>query len=208
MNKVGISLGWNCNGTVHGVVTGIRSSKNNGYLTCPFDEMVSNLSGIVKCIEDDFKFFCDTNYLKFKEVKSVYDETKYENLIQNTYYKFLYNHESPGHANLHVTQKWKGGINHYIDNKYYYFIERYERRIQNFKNYLNDSNNYITFILHGYDKNCESITKLDNVIKNKYPNLKYEFYFLDVDYDKTVIYDNYKNMGYEDDCPELDEIVK
>jgi hypothetical protein len=207
MNKVGISLGWNCNGAIHGVKTGIRLSKKNGYLTCPFDEMVSNLSGIIKCIEDDFKFFCDINYLKLKEVQSVYDNKLTENIIQNTYYKFLYNHESPGHANLYLTQQWDGGINHYIDNNYYNFIKRYKKRIENFNNYLNNEENYIIFILHGYDKNSENIKKLDNLIKIKYPNLKYEFYFLDVNYDKTIIYNAYKDMGYLDNSIELDEIV-
>ena len=35
----GISLGWNCESANYGVANGIRSTKQNGYKTCPFDEM-------------------------------------------------------------------------------------------------------------------------------------------------------------------------
>lgn len=55
MKTIGISLGWNCSPAIAGVSNGIRLSKSNGYLTCPFDEMVSNLPGIIECISDDFK---------------------------------------------------------------------------------------------------------------------------------------------------------
>jgi hypothetical protein len=51
MNKVGISLGWNCNSAIYGVNNGIRLEKKDGYKTCPFDEMLSNLPGIIKCIK-------------------------------------------------------------------------------------------------------------------------------------------------------------
>jgi hypothetical protein len=44
-NKIGISLGWNCNSIIEGVKLGI-----NSYLTCPFDGMVSDYEGIIKCI--------------------------------------------------------------------------------------------------------------------------------------------------------------
>jgi esterase/lipase len=188
MNKIGISLGWNCNGAIYGVQTGIRKKKEEGYLTCPFDEMVTNLSGIIKCFEEDFINFYNPDYLDLVEYKG-------DNLIRNKYYNFIYNHESPGHANLYITQNWKGGINHYINNNYEQFKNRYKRRIDNLLNYLNNTENYIIFILHGYTSENKNIQKLNNVLQNKFPNLKYEFFILEVHYDKTVIYEHYNLMG-------------
>ena len=67
---------------------------------------------------DDFKYLCDTNYLTLKTVGT-------DVLIYNTKYKFIFNHESPGHSNLYITQKWTKGINHYVMNNYEEFINRY-----------------------------------------------------------------------------------
>jgi hypothetical protein len=57
MNKIGISLGMKCDSAVWGVENNIRSTKANGYKTCPFDEIISNLPGIIQCLRDDFKYF-------------------------------------------------------------------------------------------------------------------------------------------------------
>ena len=135
MPKIAISLGWNCNGAIHGVETGIRKTKKEGYLTCPFDELVSNLSGVIKCIDEDFKNFYDENFLSIIQCKGDspnFSHIKDDKLIRNTYYNFIYNHESPGHANLYISQNWKGGINHYIDNNYKEFKNRYIKRISHF----------------------------------------------------------------------------
>jgi hypothetical protein len=51
----GISLGWNCSTASHGVEIGLRGVKARGYKTCPFDEMLSNLKGIILCLSEDFK---------------------------------------------------------------------------------------------------------------------------------------------------------
>ncbi len=59
----GISLGWNCYSASWAVDSRVRNTKANGYLTCPFDEMLSNYEGVVKCIQDDFEGFTDPKYL-------------------------------------------------------------------------------------------------------------------------------------------------
>ena len=82
MNCVGISLGNVCYSAEWAVHNKYRKRKEEGYNTCPFDLMVSNYKGIVKCIKEDFKYFCDTNYLSLQN-----------NLIFNKYYKFGFNHE-------------------------------------------------------------------------------------------------------------------
>jgi len=206
---IAISLGWNCNSAIYGVQNNIRKTKSEGYLTCPFDEMVTNLSGIIKCIDDDFKYFCDETHITI--INSTSDSIhlshiKNDNLIRNTYYNFILNHESPGHGNLYITQKWSGGINHYIDNNYKEFKKRYLNRINNFKNYLNDANNHIVFILHGYNETNKNIVRLKEVLNKKYPNLQYEFLFVPVTYDKNIIIEHYKLMGYSDNDVEMHDL--
>ena len=55
MIPVGISLGMKCDSAVWGVVNGLRNTKENGYKTCPFDEMLTNYPGLIECLKDDFK---------------------------------------------------------------------------------------------------------------------------------------------------------
>lgn len=185
----GISLGWNCHSAVTGVLVGLRNKKENGYKTCPFDEMYTNYKGLIECITDDFKYLCDTNYLELLQIPK---ESKYLNtdgngdlVIYNKKYKFIFNHESPGHANLYLTQKWTKGINHYVMNNYEEFINRYKRRIQNMKDLLS-SNKNITFILTRSNPHIGDISELNNTIRSKYPLLNYKFVLLD--FDKYSVY--------------------
>ena len=168
-----ISLGWNCESASMGVSLGIRNKKENGYKTCPFDECITNYNGIILCIEEDFKYFCDINYLKLIPAKfSTGGIMRDELLIHNTRYNFIFNHESPDHANLYIVQNWVGGKNHYIDNNYFLFIERYTRRINNFRYYIN--NNYkITFIIGKFDNDY---SELHETIQKKYPEITFDIF--------------------------------
>jgi hypothetical protein len=146
IRPVGISLGWSCSSASKGVELGIRSTKANGYKTCPFDAMNTNHIGLLACLKEDFRYFCDPAYLKLYTFS---DSDKYypgETLIVNTRYGFIFNHESPGHASLYKTQAWPGGINHFVDNNFEEFIKRYQRRIQNFRAYVRSSR-CITFLI-------------------------------------------------------------
>jgi hypothetical protein len=128
--------------------------------------MISNYKGVVKCIEEDFKYFCDIKYLTLKN-----------NLIYNTYYNFSFNHESPYHADLYLRENWPEGPNHFVNNNYLHFIERYNNRIKSFLNYLNNPNNTILFIIQfAYDKcpDDNNLFELKNVLQKKYPNLDYK----------------------------------
>jgi len=132
MGEEGISLGWCCYSAGFGVSTGLRKTKKNGYKTCPFDEMITNYEGIIECIADDFEYLCDKEYLELikipKESKWLNTNGDGDIMIYNKKYKFIFNHESPGHANLFVNQKWSKGINHYIINDYEEFINRYKKK--------------------------------------------------------------------------------
>ena len=48
-----------------------------------------------------------------------------EMVIYNKKYKFWFNHESPGHANLYITEGWDHGTNHFVINNYEYLKKRY-----------------------------------------------------------------------------------
>lgn len=175
-----ISLGWNCDSAQWGQSVKIRKTKAEGYKTCPFDLILSNYRGIIDCIKDDFKYFCDINYLEIKKIPKESKLLPDEELIYNTKYNFMFNHESPGHGGLYITQEWSKGINHFVLNNYEEFIIRYNRRIQNFRDYLN-SGKKINFIIHRprVNPNVNEILELYETITNKYPNLNYEIILLE-----------------------------
>lgn len=204
MNSEGISLGWNCDSAIYGVLNNIRSKKIDGYKTCPFDEMITNYKGIINCINDDFKYLCDKNYLELIQIPK---ESKYLNtngngdiMIYNKKYKFIFNNESPGHANLFITQKWLNGITHYTNNDYEEFINRYNKRIQNIKNLLS-SDKYINFILCRPKTNIDDIYELSSIISKKYCSLKFNFIILD--YDKYIYYDHLLLMMIDNEDNEI-----
>ncbi len=184
---VGISLGWNCYPATHGVESGLRKQKKDGYKTCPFDEMITNYDGIVQCIEEDFTDFYNPEYLEIKVIPS---ESKYltdDFIIYNKKYKFLFNHESPGHARLWIRQQWEGGINHYIANNFEKFRERYARRIQNFRDYLNSGEQVIFLIVPEQDNN---FSRLRNALDKHYHTLKYTILALPYEIDQKHFQDH------------------
>ena len=164
MNTVGISLGNVCYSAFWATNNGMRKTRNEGYKTCPFDLMISNYKGTIACLNDNFSHLCDTNYLKMTP-----------NGIVNTYYNFTFNHETPGHADLYLHENWQEGTNHFINNNFRNFKERYNRRICNFRQYLSNPNNSIIFIIQFvHDKTPnDNYSELRQALKNKYPNLKY-----------------------------------
>lgn len=201
--EVGISLGFRCKSAVYGVQSGIRKTKKQGYLTCPFDEMISNYPGLLACIADDFEHFCNPQYLTLLKAPSNWKlkNGDAEYFIYNTKYKFIFNHESPGHANLYLTQKWPGGVNHFVANNYEQFSIRYKNRIANFFSYLKDPNNFITFILSRYNTKCDQdIVALHDLLRAKYPDLKYKFIYLEAD--KKDVYLHHKFLMQFDDTEE------
>jgi len=173
MKKEGISLGWNCSAAQDGLRMGLRNFKDNGYKTCPFDMMISNYIGMCKCIEDDFKYFCNPNYLELRDAP---DMTKHfpnqksgEKWIYNTYYNFVFNHESPFHGNLYLNERWNGPY-HFVENNFENFIKRYETRIDAFREYLKNSD-FIDFILWRYNA---IPFELIEILKRKYPELNFK----------------------------------
>jgi len=177
MNSIGISIGWNCYSAIKGVDMGIRNIRSEGYKTCPFDEAITNYTGIVQCIKDDFKYFLDLDYIELFKVSEECPYCTGDILIRNTKYNFVFNHESPGHANLWQIQGWAGGKDHFISNSFYNFKERYSMRIENFRNYLTSGNEIVFLLTRSYPSET---LELDNVLRDKYPNLLYRVVYLDL----------------------------
>ena len=181
---IAISLGWNCDSAVKGVQLGLRKRRVEGYKTCPFDAMISNYNGVVQCILDDFKHFTNPQFL----TRVPAPDNPTENYVFNSYYNFYFNHETPGHANLYLEEKWSGGINHFVDNNWKMFIERYQQRITHFKQYLDTPDVTIIFILTG----CPGpYTELQQALAIKYPHLDYMILFQPNDKIKEEPYNKY-----------------
>ena len=200
--QVGISLGWDCYTALNGVYNGMRARKKDGYNTCPFDKMLSNFDGIVECIKDDFAYFTDDEYL------SINATNPEDPCIMNLKYRFGFNHESPGHANLYITEQWPEGINHFTDNKYKNFKIRYENRINNFRNYLSDPNNHITFIVTTLNKTDADMKPLRDALAIRYPNLSYEFAIINETKGTDYYLRHMRDMGYTDDEHEVKRLLQ
>lgn len=176
-----ISLGWNCGPSMFSVSTGMRKRKVDGYKSCPFDTMINNYEGMIRCIQNDFKHFCDPNYLCLKTIFG-------EEIIYNNYYKFWFNHESPGHTPIVNIQNWERGKYHFVENNFERFIARYTARINNFMNYLKYKRQ-VTFIINRKDSN---INDLKAMIKQKYPNVDVRYKIVDMNTNEET----QKHMAY------------
>jgi len=200
MSTIGISLGFDCQPAQWGVEKGLRGRRSEGYLTCPFDLMVTNYPGVVECIRDDFRYLTDSNYLEL-HVGST------ETTIYNTKYKFAFNHESPGHADLYKKEEWPNGKEHFVVDDFKYLKERYNRRVSNFRNYIN-SRNPIMFILNRYNTRAiTDVPELKNVLAEKYPNLKYRVAFIcphSLEYMERHI----RSMGFTDNDEEIKNLYR
>lgn len=203
MSTAGISLGWNCHSAGYGVAAGIRKRKSQGYNTCPFDEMITNYPGIVQCIDDGLDSLYDTSYLDLKKLpcsKWLSNET----IIHHTKYNFLFNHESPYHANLYIKQNWIGGANHYIANNFEKFVERYKRRVNNLHVYLN-SDQHVTFILTRHNTATDDVHALKQVLHNRYPNLNYSMNFQN--FNSTTMHEHMLLMGVDASSEEVTRLL-
>lgn len=161
---IGVSLGWNCYAATIGTEIGIRQRKEDGYKTCPFDLCGTNYIGVCQCIRDDFAEFLNHEHLTLVE-----GDIPGDMQIYHRYYRFLFNHESPGHADLYLREKWEGGKEHFTSNNFEKFKERYARRIDNFRNYLN-SGEKVVFLISRIQ---QDMSELESILKEKYPMLDY-----------------------------------
>ena len=157
---VGISLGWNCTPAIKGVQLGLRTTKADGYQTCPFDLMMSTYKGMTRCLETDFQDFYNPVYL-------ILDSNEY---IRHSKYGFVFNHESPGHPSM-APGSTKKDKYYYTVNNFAEFIKRYKIRVDNFRRYVTTKDINILFIVNRYN---QVPIELEAVIRRKYPQLKFK----------------------------------
>lgn len=161
-----ISLGSDCH-----VATELRvhNLRNRAF---PFDWNVTPLEGLFHVLEDDFAHFLDENYLIMRDDL---------NGVLNTYYGIDFRHDFPNRNPLVPPEKQ---IEYYepcempeykIYENFLDFIgpvrEKYNRRIQRFRDVVN-GNNQVVFIRHG-DISKEQTVKLHSLIRSKFPNLDF-----------------------------------
>jgi len=178
-----ISLGQNCASVTHYVKNKIMKKKNEGRLSCPFDLMITSYTGLCKLFNSSFEdmlkdisVYDNIHNIKYKDKYLFYSKSlnkPYNNdLICNKKLGLYFNHESPGNPILYKTEKWASKYL-FTENNFKKFYNRYNDRINNLKKYINSAiknNTIIYFILN------TNVTpfKLVNIIKNKYPTLKFK----------------------------------
>jgi hypothetical protein len=198
MGQIYISLGWDCGPAMFAVNNSLRKTKAAGYMTCPFDLMNTNYDGIVDFFKDDFIDLLNPKFIELKTVKTSCKYLNYQKndkIIINTKYNFIFNHESPNHGDLHLHENWANGPYHFCNNNFEEFFNRYNNRLQNFKNYLN-SGQKIIFVNAKINNNYDSCKNLFDIIKNKYPNLDFDFHFIEEPEHRYDIYNEYVKFDF------------
>ena len=200
-----VSLGWNCLPTQKAVSIGLRPRKRDGYKTCPFDIMNSNYEGLIQCLYDDFKYFTDPEYLELKHFSSKYTCHSNDIIIRNKKYGFLFNHESPGHAELYKKENWPKGIMHFVDNNFEEFCTRYNQRIQNFREYIKSGEDILFITNRPNDDYSDLYTCLTTV----YPNLNFRIANLySADENPRIYLEVHEQMGVAHDSKEIIQYKK
>jgi hypothetical protein len=153
-----ISIGWDC------------SLSTYKYNACPFDVINTNYDGMIQCICEDFADFCNPIYLRLITLdKNYFNELEYkkgDQLIVNTKYRFIFSRESPNQ----IQENWKYGSMTYCVNHFQELINVYQKRIDNFRNYIH-SGTHIYFIL---TKICSiDYGEFKNMMEQTYPNCSF-----------------------------------
>ncbi len=154
-----ISLGFDCLPRTIATRWGIKPSRSQGELSCPFDLAFHSYSNICKLLDNDFDDYLNPQYLDL-----VTDEYQpYKTIVVNTKYLCKFVHEN---GNI-----WQ-------ENEFQRFRKRYQQRIDNFHSYLKGSP--ILFILNlninSYDVYPQ---ELADIIERKFPDLSFNILVID-----------------------------
>lgn len=188
MASISIALGEDCRSTIFGVRSKMRPSKKDGYQSCPFDLMVADVKGVIKCFNDNFNLFTERSFL----IRRPFEDQKHY-LISNHEYGFYFNHESFTPEAILNKNIWTEGSDHFIKNDFQNFTKRYKQRIQNLDLYCNSGFFKVNFIF--VSKHCERnpwadpstynagypkevMRDLCESIKNRYPKLVFNLVIL------------------------------
>ena len=174
MNKpIYISIGSNCNPRIF-IKNKLNLSKYNGYLSCPFDLCQTPYVALCNCIKDDFAmFFVNLRLIEGVNAGGNRMKSGKGKLNITNYYNIVFNHESSTHS--HLFSKGTNDDEYYTRNNFKLFKERYETRISNFRNYINN-NNIINLVFFNESKVDLNIILL--ILKNKYINKNFNIIYV------------------------------
>lgn len=165
-----IPLGSDCLSRIALTKEGIKKTKKEGELSCPFDLCVSNIYEVIKILKNDFKDFAQANMLYFTKIDQC------EIITHKIYTRTFFNHESP-----FLTQT------DFAKDNFKKFLERYEDRIKNYKKYIKKNN--VLFVLHCRDD--VNLNEIYEELSKIYPNLNFILFAIHlyeaikVEYDKS-----------------------
>ena len=173
--EVAISLGYNCQPAMRSKDYKFRQSKKEGYKTCPFDVMLSNYEGLVRCLQEDFRYLTDSQYLRVIDVP-VNDtlHVPHDKVIINTRYNFLFYHDSPVQY-IFDDYQWENGLEHFVVNDFAALKERYKKRVSNFVDYMGGGYEVLLVMLAPTLGYKTGFPRLNKVLHEKYPNSRYRF---------------------------------
>lgn len=144
--------------------------------------MMSNVNGVIDCIDNNFKYFHAPEFLKVRTNGRYKDRF----CITNTKYNFFFNHESfiRGQRELYDRERWKYGPKTFVRDNFKEFVKRYTQRVENFRYYCESSDYHVNFVIQFSREKYsdELMNKLKTTIKNKYPKLDHEITVLPREY--------------------------
>jgi|GEM_PF-2238599 len=172
-----ISLGFHCLPRTLLTRWGVKKTKIQGEKSCPFDLAVHPLASVCKLIENDFEDYLNVDFFR----KKIYHKKKGEEIIvQNTKYDSRFSH-TVGEA--------------YFENNYEKIVQTYQKRIENFYNYISENN--ILFVWFGRTENSAA-KELDKIIRKKFPDLYFKIAFINQKENQRFY--NHKNIILHKAC--------
>ena len=160
-----ISLGCDCFTRAFTTVTGLKPRKADGELSMPFDLSWSSTEALVHNLRTDFKDYFDN---------IVYDNEN-GNYMNNKYI-MRFNHDTDCENTKEGYEKLK---------------QRYESRIQNFRECLK-SDNYLLFIYNAPPNTEHECNEIFDIISSKILNQNFKLIILDMNekINKALLNDN------------------
>lgn len=173
MKRSYVSVGWNCAPRVF-IKNTLKLTKKSGYKTGPFDLCITQYNSLVNCINTNFANFFDDLHLEPGSNAAGNRSSCGPggmNIVNS--YGMIFNHEGSTHS--HLFEEGKNDDEFYIRNNFQKFRERYTRRIQNFRDYINNSQEII-LIFSKHPNDTYQDYELLNLFNNAFPNKKFILY--------------------------------
>lgn len=178
-----LSLGLNCQPVMSAIETGLVPNREGGRHTAVFDLCWTTSEALCHFIHTEFvDFFDDIELIGNPEGRfqtptgqllySFVSNEAYGDLIVNSRYGMIFNHESPGHPFLSGTEGWDSP-HRFCQHDFQEFRERYERRIATFLATIQsciEKDRELVFLLMA---NAGDVAKVTAALAAKYPTLRF-----------------------------------